>query len=173
MGCSKDNPWKKRIHPETYKLAIPASPHISAAAEGVVISLDKIQDDLEKMVAKSTGVNDPGWLVIEGAGGLMVPLNEKEFILDLIKRICPKIILVSRNYLGSINHSLMTAAICKEHQLNIAGWIFNGRYLDYEEEIVQWTGLPKIASIPMDDTLSRDFIRNQASLIRTTLLTIL
>ena len=51
--------------------------------------------------------------MIEGAGGLMVPLNEKEFVIDLVKDLDARLILVSRNYLGSINHSLMTAAICR------------------------------------------------------------
>ncbi len=69
-------------------------------------------------------------LVIEGAGGLMVPLNETEFVIDLMKQLDAKLILVSRNYLGSINHSLMTAEICRSHGLDVAGWVFNDQYLE-------------------------------------------
>src|SRR5581483_8557036 len=81
-------------------------------------------------------------LLIEGAGGLLVPLNETEFVADLIKALQAKVILVSRNYLGSINHSLLTARVCKEMQLPVIGWVFNDQYLDYEEEIVQWSNFP-------------------------------
>ena len=55
----------------------------------------------------------------------MVPLNEREFVIDLIKILDAKVILVSRNYLGSINHSLLTAEICKAKSIDVIGWIFN------------------------------------------------
>ena len=74
-------------------------------------------------------------LIIEGAGGLMVPLNENEFMIDLIKKLNAKVILVSRNYFGSINHSLLTASVCKQNNLNVLGWMFNEDFMNYEEEI--------------------------------------
>ncbi|MEJ0079854.1 MAG: AAA family ATPase [Puia sp.] len=55
-----------------------------------------------------------------------------------------RLVLVSRNYLGSINHSLMTAAICSDHGLDVAGWVFNDQYMNYEQEIVRWSGYPSI-----------------------------
>lgn len=131
-----------RVHPEIYKLGIPASPHISARKEGIQISLDKIRE------AYHTRINTPKPLVIEGAGGLMVPLNEKQFVADLIRELGCQVILVSRNYLGSINHSLLTAQVCREKGLPVAGWIFNDRFMDYESEIVEWTGIPSLGSIP-------------------------
>ena len=90
------------VHEESYKLKLPASPHIAAYEEGIEISLDKIVDD--KPVTDNT-------LIIEGAGGLMVPLNENEFVIDLIKKLDATVIIVSKNYLGSINHSLLTAKV--------------------------------------------------------------
>ena len=96
---------------------------------------DKVQGD------HRSSSND--FLIIEGAGGLMVPLNGKEFAADLFKKLNAKIILVSRNYLGSINHSLLTAQVCKHYRLPVAGWLFNDQYLDYENEIVQWSGIPE------------------------------
>jgi dethiobiotin synthetase len=148
------------IHPEVYKLQMPASPHIAARNEGIVISIKKICD--------SFPINNRN-LIIEGAGGLMVPLNEKEFVADLILALKAKVILVSRNYLGSINHSLLTARVCRQMEIPVIGWIFNDQYLDYEEEIMNWSNLPKIASIPYTENINGIFINSQATAISSTL----
>ena len=127
------------IHPETYKMKMAASPHIAAREENRRINLSQIVDDYKRIKS-----NRP--LIIEGAGGLFVPLNEAEFVVDLIKQLDARLILVSRNYLGSINHSLMTAHCCRSAGLDVAGWIFNDRYLDYESEISDWSGYPILYS---------------------------
>jgi dethiobiotin synthetase len=144
-----------RVAPELYKLKLPASPHIAAREEGVVISLDKI--------AAALPAGRP--LVVEGAGGLLVPLNERDFVLDLVKKLDATVILVSRNYLGSINHSLLTAEVCRSHGLRVAGWIFNDQYLHYEQEIVSWSGVPRIGSVPFRNSPDAEFVRTQAGLI--------
>ena len=144
-----------RVVPEVYKLKLPASPHIAAREEGAVISLDAIAAALPPARP----------LVIEGAGGLLVPLNEREFVLDLVKKLEANVILVSRNYLGSINHSLLTAGICRSHGLKVVGWIFNDQYLHYEQEIVPWSGVPRIGSIPFQNSPDAEFVRKQAALI--------
>ena len=144
------------IHPEVYKLKLPASPHIAAREEGITISIQKI---CEKIPPISRN------LIIEGAGGLLVPLNESEFVADLIKALGAKVILVSRNYLGSINHSLLTARVCREMGLPVMGWIFNDQYLNYEEEIVRWSNFPKIASVPFMKTENGIFIEAQTAAI--------
>jgi dethiobiotin synthetase len=182
-----------RLIPETYKLALAASPHIAARREGISISLDKIvgqwhsiQPGPASLVSAvphhSTTPNygapphpqtTPGPLVIEGAGGLLVPLNETQFVIDLVKQLDATVILVSRNYLGSINHSLLTAAVCKAHNIRVAGWIFNDQYLQYESEIIQWSGIPAIASIPFRDQPDKEFISALATSIRPALLTAL
>jgi dethiobiotin synthetase len=154
------------IHPETYKLAMPASPHIAAKAEGVSISMEKIMQQFRQF-----NPNKP--LVMEGAGGMLVPINETQFVVDMIKAVQAKVILVSRNYLGSINHSLLTAAYCKQHQIPVLGWLFNDQYLNYEAEIVAWSGYPAIGSIPPAQTLSKAFIRTQAEQIRPQLVQLL
>jgi dethiobiotin synthetase len=153
-----------RIWPETYKLALPASPHIAARQEGLEISLDKIVLSLTEGQAQNRPV------VIEGAGGLLVPLNEKEFVLDLVKKLDATVILVSRNYLGSINHSLLTAALCQSHGLKVAGWIFNDQYGHYEAEIAQWSGFPSIASIPFYKDPDTEFVRAEGGEMRASLL---
>ena len=149
-----------RLSPEAYRLAMPASPHIAARHEGIVIDLDTI--------VGLTPTARP--LIIEGAGGLFVPLNDREFVLDLVRRLDATVILVSRNYLGSINHSLLTATACRVHGLRVAGWIFNDQYGQYEHEIVQWSGLPSIASIPFTDHPDKAFVQAQAVIIRPALL---
>lgn len=148
------------IHPEVYKLRMPASPHIAARQEGINISIEKI-------CASIPVINRN--LIIEGAGGLMVPLNETAFVADLIKALDAKVILVSKNYLGSINHSLLTAKVCRDLNLPVIGWIFNHQYLDYEEEIVRWSNFPKIATVPYSETTDGAFINSQAAIVQKAL----
>ena len=155
------------IYPEAYKLKTPASPHIAARKESIQIDLDYIRRCYDQRPTTN------GQLIIEGAGGLMVPLNEKEFVIDLIKRLDAKVILVSRNYLGSINHSLLTAEVCKQHKLNVIGWIFNDNYLHYEEEIVKWSGYPKIGSVDYVLEVDKAFIKNNAAILRNRLIELL
>jgi dethiobiotin synthetase len=172
---------KSKIHPETYKLKLAASPHIAAREEGVRIELGLVETEFKKIRKKELEISNNkvaagqrsstnDFLIIEGAGGLMVPLNEKEFAADLFKKLDAKIILVSRNYLGSINHSLLTAQVCKHYDLTVAGWIFNDQYLDYENEIVQWSGFPKIASIPFCENPGKEFVLQQSEIIKSALL---
>lgn len=148
------------VHPEVYKLSMPASPHIAARKEGKIISIKKICESIPNYNRN---------LIVEGAGGLMVPLNETEFVADLILALKAKVILVSRNYLGSINHSLLTARVCSTMKIPVIGWIFNDQYLNYEEEIINWSNLPKIASIPYNENINGIFINSQAAAISSTL----
>lgn len=152
------------IHQPLYQLKLAASPHIAAREEKIKISLDKI---VESIPATSNT------LIIEGAGGLMVPLNESAFVADLIGRLDAKVIIVSRNYLGSINHSLLTAKVCKEYGLSIAGWVFNDQFMHYEDEILRWTGLPHLASFGKLENINKETVRVEAERIKNGLKTIL
>jgi dethiobiotin synthetase len=154
---------KSVIHPEVYKFSLPASPHIAARNENIRIDVTLIAEKFFQLPVCNSA------LVIEGAGGLMVPLNENEFVIDLIKKLNARVILVSRNYLGSINHSLLTAAVCKQNGVHVTGWIFNDQYLSYEDEIVSWTGFPKIYSIPFATEVSKEFVKTEAAKIRASL----
>ncbi|MEP6845269.1 MAG: dethiobiotin synthase [Panacibacter sp.] len=155
------------IHPEVYKLKLAASPHIAAKEEKKTIDLDDIINQYRQL---ETGNRQ---LVIEGAGGLLVPLNESEFVIDLIKKLNARIMLVSRNYLGSINHSLLTASVCKQRQIEVAGWIFNDQYMQYEEEIVQWSGYKKLGSVSFTPLIDKGFIKHEAEKMRATLVSAL
>lgn len=148
---------KSIIHPELYKLKMPASPHIAAAQESKLIRVKEIVQGLPQ-----TGNS----LVIEGAGGLLVPLNGSQTILTLIKELKARVIIVSKNELGSINHSLLTAAVLKKERIPVAGWIFNETYMHYEEEIAKWSRYPKIGSIGHLNPLSKDTIKLEAGKIQ-------
>ena len=154
------------VHPELYTLKMAASPHIAAREENIQISIGLIKKRLQEIMH---GRHNQNGIVIEGAGGLLVPLNEQEFVADLIQQLQAKVILVSRNYLGSINHSLLTARVCRHYDLSVAGWLFNDQYLAYEDEITQWSGYPKIGTIPFTKQPGTTFIQEQARLLKNEL----
>ncbi|MDQ6904139.1 MAG: dethiobiotin synthase [Bacteroidota bacterium] len=151
---------KSHIHAELYRLKMAASPHIAAKAEGKKIKIKEIIKHLPKTKNQ---------LVIEGAGGLMVPINKKEFVLDIIKKIKARVIIVSKNELGSINHSLMTAAILKKEKIDVAGWIFTEEYLNYENDITNWSGYPLIGSVKHLPLISRETVKTEADRIKKNL----
>lgn len=125
------NNKKTILHPETYRLSQPLSPHAAAKSDKVTIDLKKLK--LPK--TKNT-------LVVEGAGGVMVPLNNKHLMVDLIKQLKTEAIVVIKNYLGSINHALLTIEALKGRKIAIAGIVFNGPTVKSSEEyILKYSGL--------------------------------
>jgi dethiobiotin synthetase len=148
-----------RVLPEAYKLRLAASPHIAAREEGLRIGVKGL---MARLPAERP-------LVVEGAGGLLVPLNEGEFMADLALAMDATVILVSRNYLGSINHSLLTSEVCRTRGLRVGGWIFNDQYMDYEEEIVCWSGYPRLGSVPFREGPDTGFVGAQAESLRARL----
>ncbi|WP_461451968.1 dethiobiotin synthase [Mucilaginibacter sp.] len=143
------------FHQESYRLTQPYSPHKSAAIDGVVI-------DPEKIIIPETD----NQLVIEGAGGLMVPLNDDFLMIDLVKQLGAKVVLVSQNYLGSINHTLLSVNLLKQYHINIAGIIFNGKAdANSEDYILKYTGLKLLGSLPEFDKIDKEVIANAGDLI--------
>lgn len=114
------------IHPEHYLLEEPASPHQAAFNQGVDLHLADI-------VPPETN-ND---LIIEGAGGVMVPINETEFMLDLIEKFSDRVVLVANLYLGSINHTLLSVDALQRRGQEIFGIVFNGPSNKHSEEIIR------------------------------------
>jgi dethiobiotin synthetase len=136
------------IHPEAYRLGQPLSPHLSAKIDGVQIKTDSM-----------TTPNTSNQLVIEGAGGLMVPLNNKELILDLIKSLKVKVIVVSQNYLGSINHTLLTLEVLKVNRIPVEGLIFNGpANIESENYISNYSGIKILGKIPNLSVIDKENI---------------
>ena len=115
---------KTVIHENSYKLNTPASPHLAAEIDGITI-------DLKKIIEPSTDNH----LIIEGAGGILVPLNDNDCVIDLIQSDY-KVILVSRHYLGSINHTLLTFETLKNRKIPVAGIVFSGDENKATEEII-------------------------------------
>lgn len=140
------------FHPEAYRLTQAFSPHKSAALDGIHIDPGQI---------KLPETNNQ--LIIEGAGGIMVPLNENFLMIDLIKQFDAEVILVSRNYLGSINHTLMSAAILKTRNIDINKIAFCGeKDISSETIIKRYLNIDSI-HIPFFQDLNKTEIEKFAS----------
>jgi dethiobiotin synthetase len=143
------------FHSEAYRLSQPFSPHKSAAIDGIAI-------DLQKFVPPAAN----NTLIVEGAGGLMVPLNSNHLMIDLIRQLDAEVILVSQNYLGSINHTLLSIHALKQDHIPIKGIIFNGAKDVYSEEfILEHSGLKLLGHIPELDVINKKAIINAGSFV--------
>jgi len=155
----KVNNWttdKVTVLEEKFRLNSPMSPHAAAAIDGVEIQITDIQKpELE------------GNLILEGAGGIMVPINEKgDTYLDVFEQLNLPIIIVSRNYLGSINHSLMTIEMIQNRGIEIKGVIFSGPSNEATENIIlSKTKTKCLARIPEANEVNKAFIQEQAEKI--------
>ena len=148
---------KTQFHPNSYALETPMSPHAAAIIDGVQIDLKKINPPKTK-----------NHLVIEGAGGLYVPLNDKDTIFDLIKPEY-QVIVVSRHYLGSINHTLLTVNALKEKGLNVS-LIFSGNEHPSTEDIIKkMTRVPVIGRINEEPYFDKNVIKEYAEIFKKNL----
>jgi dethiobiotin synthetase len=143
---------KTVFHPEAYRLTEPMSPHAAAAIDGVEI-------ELSNFVLPETKNS----LIVELAGGLMVPLNNHETNLDLIKRLNIPVILVSKNYLGSINHTLLSSEILKINNIPVKGLIFNGEQNKSSEDfILNYTKLECLGRVNFEEKIEKNVVRKWA-----------
>jgi dethiobiotin synthetase len=127
------------FHPESYQLPYPMSPHASANKAGIKIKTEEI-------IAPYTSNQN---LIIEGAGGLMVPITDNKLYINLIKQFDAEVILVSKNYLGSINHTLLSIESLIHRNIPIKGIIFNGiENEETESVIIGMTGIKMLGRIP-------------------------
>jgi len=152
---------KTKIHPNSYALNTPASPHLAAQLDGISIDLKKIEEPTTK-----------NHLVIEGAGGVFVPLNNTETVVDLIQPDY-KVIVVSRHYLGSINHTLLTIEALQNRKISIAGIVFNGEKNEATESIIRnKSKLEMIGRINPEPYFDKNVILEYADIFRENLLKI-
>ena len=150
---------KSAIHENSYKLNTAASPHLAAAIDGITI-------DLKKIIEPKTDNH----LVIEGAGGILVPLNDTDCIIDLIQKDY-KVVVVSRHYLGSINHTLLTYEALKSRKIAVSGIVFSGDENKASEEIIlKKTGAKFIGRIDNEPYFDQNVIQYYADLFREPLL---
>jgi dethiobiotin synthetase len=133
----------ERMFPEKWALQLPASPHAAAAEEGARIELHDF-----------TLPQCSGPLIVEGAGGLYVPLNDTHTMLDLIVHLGLPVVLVSRHYLGSINHTLLSLAALRSRGVQDIRLVFNGKEHPTTEEAIRkhgniepWFRMPELANV--------------------------
>ncbi|MCH2034281.1 MAG: dethiobiotin synthase [Tenacibaculum sp.] len=142
------------FHENSYALNTPMSPHASAEIDGITIDIDKITEPATK--------NN---LVIEGAGGLLVPLNNEQTIFDLIKPDY-KVIVVSRHYLGSINHTLLTLNLLKSKGFDVS-LIYSGNEHKTTEEIIEkMSGVDVLGRIEEEPYFDQNVIKEYAEKFR-------
>jgi dethiobiotin synthetase len=139
------------IFKERFALTHPLSPHAAATIDEIKIVLS----DFQLPHFEET-------LIIEGAGGLLVPINDDgDTIGDLMKNLNQQVILISRHYLGSINHTLLTLEVLKSRGIQIKGIIFNGEELPQTEEIIEKiSGVQTLFTIPDFEVVDKESISN-------------
>jgi dethiobiotin synthetase len=136
--------------PEAYIFDPPVSPHLAAEQQGIVIPLQ--------------GIRRPPWseaLIIEGAGGLLVPINDVTLMADLIKHLRAPVVVAARTALGTINHTLLTIAAARSADLALRGVVMIGKPNDDNRRAIERYGnIPVIGLIPWLDKIDRDTLIN-------------
>lgn len=143
-------------YPETYKLNTPCSPHEAARIDGVEITLDQFT------------LPQKDQLIIEGAGGVLVPINDKnESIIDVIDTLKAECIVVSNHYLGSINHTLLTIEALKARNIKIKGIVFNGDENKATEAVIlKQTKIPLLFRVGIEDQIDDNFFKKYTPIVQ-------
>jgi dethiobiotin synthetase len=148
---------KTVFHPEAYRLNEPMSPHAAAAIDGIEIELSKFQLP-----------QTDNHVIVELAGGLMVPLNDQETNFDLIKKLDIPVILISKNYLGSINHTLLSVEVLKMNNILVKGLIFNGEQNKSSEDfILNYTKLECLGRVNFEKNIDKNVVIKYAEQFRS------
>ncbi|MFQ3215295.1 MAG: dethiobiotin synthetase [Marivirga sp.] len=151
---------ESKILPERYLLKTAASPHFAAEVDQVLIRLADFS--LPDYKAET--------LVVEGAGGALVPINDTDFVIDIAQQIDCKLIVVCNLYLGSINHTLLTFSELRKRGLTIAGIVFNGKSNPASEEIIlKHTQAKKLLHMLPADHIDQEWISGYAKDLRNNL----
>ena len=146
-----------KFHPEAYKFKTPVSPHFAGELENINIIPDKIILPQTK-----------NHLIIEGAGGLMVPLCKNFLMIDLIKKLNAEVIIVSQNYLGSINHTILSVEALRSRSIPLKGVVFSGeRNESSENYILEYTGIPCILRVGQEQGLNKLSILKYSEILKT------
>ena len=128
---------KEHFRPESYALRQPLSPHAAARLDGIQL---KIEDIFLPSVAANTH------LIVEGAGGILVPLNEHHTMLDLMVQLDLPVLIVARSTLGTINHTLLSLEALRQRQLNILGVVLNGPLNAGNREAIEQFGRTQVVA---------------------------
>lgn len=114
------------IYPEQYAFEKAASPHEAAACAGISMKLSDFSLP-----------HSPSHLIVEGAGGLYVPLNDRAYMIDLVQHLALDVVVVIRDYLGVINHSLLTFEALRGRNIVVHSVVFNGSFNPYTKQAIQ------------------------------------
>jgi dethiobiotin synthetase len=137
------------IHPEIYSYKEPLSPHLAAKMENDTIDLEKI------------ALPQDTHLIIEGAGGVLVPINETYLMVDLMKKVNAPVILVSRTTLGTINHTLLSLEALRSRNIPVLGVIMNGEKNMQNRSAIEFYGhVPILAEFPKVEEISKETLKN-------------
>ncbi|PKQ70223.1 dethiobiotin synthase [Raineya orbicola] len=148
-----------KIFPSSYEFAKPASPHDSAKAENKIIELAKI-----------TLPQTDNHLIIEGAGGILVPLNDQDFVIDIAQKFDLEIILVVNLYLGCINHTLLSVRELQRRNLKVKGIVFNGVSNPESERIIlHHSGYQELLHIEKEALITPLIVQKYAEKIKNIL----
>lgn len=141
---------EERVIPERYRLNTPMSPHAAADIDGISISLSDFQ--LPEFTTKH--------LIVEGAGGLIVPINWEETVLDLIQHLNIPVLLVARSTLGTLNHTLLSLQALKDSSIEVFGVILNGpKHISNKETIGHFGKVPVYELNPLSNLRRRELIQ--------------
>ncbi len=150
-----------KFHPEAYCLSAPMSPHAAA-------KIDKVNVEIKNIKVPHSS-ND--FMVIEGAGGILVPINDSEDIVDMIPQLDCEVIVVSNYYLGSINHTLLTLEVLQRRGIKVRGVIFNGEKNEESMNIIQKRfPIPCLLEIPIEKEVSPKVVEKYAKILRENLI---
>jgi dethiobiotin synthetase len=129
---------RAKILPEAYRFAPPVSPHLAAQKAGVRIDFDKIR-------MPEIGVKEN--LIVEGAGGALVPINDAQLMTDLMKHLALPVLLVTRTTLGTINHTLLSLAALRTARLTVRGVIMAGKPNADNRKAIEHYGRTKVVGV--------------------------
>jgi dethiobiotin synthetase len=152
-----------QFHPEAYRLTEPLSPHAAAELDGIRIELANLRLP-----------ETQNHLVVELAGGLMVPLNDRDLNIDWVAKSGLPVVLVSRNYLGSINHTLLSIEACRSRNIPLLGILFNGPTVPATERfILNYSAVPCLGRIGQESEITKEVVKKHAGQLAESLLTTL
>lgn len=141
---------------EAYALKTPMSPHQAAKIDGIEVKLSEI----------NLPNTDNDHLIVEGAGGVLVPINDTDFVIDIAQKFDCEIILVSNLYLGSINHTILTINEIKRRGLKVKGIIFNGESNPSSEDfILKYSNYPCLLKVSQETEITKEIIKKYAKQI--------
>ncbi len=135
----------ENIIPERYRLVTPMSPHAAADIDGVSISLNDFE--LPSFTTEH--------LIIEGAGGLLVPINQKETVLDVIQHLDIPVLLVARSGLGTLNHTLLSLSALRNRGISVYAVVLNGEFHLSNKETIEHFGNIPVLELQHQSTLNK------------------